>query len=111
MTIIGICGPSGSGKTSITKLLSRQLDQVTCIYWDDYDSLPDYEEPKDYVSWFHGNRDYAAFKTPQLATALQKLKQGEKVQHPNKREWLEPTLSRLDVLDLHLAYFKTIWPI
>ena len=74
--IIGLCGVSGAGKTEITKLLAGRLKSTT-VHWDDYDSLPDYEEPDDYIAWFHGNKDYAAWKSPQLAKTLHALKNGE----------------------------------
>lgn len=99
--IIGICGISGAGKTRITNLLAERLNSTT-IHWDDYDSLPDYEEPADYIAWFQGDRDYAAWKSPQLVKTLHSLKHGKSIDHPNGQKKLFP--SSIIIFDAPLGY-------
>jgi len=98
--IIGICGVSGAGKTEITRLLAERL-KTTTLHWDDYDSLPDYEEPKDYIAWFHGNKDYTAWKSPGLVKALQALCQESQLKF-DKEEGLSP--SSIIIFDAPLGY-------
>jgi len=103
--IIGICGVSGAGKTEITKLLAERLGDATTIHWDDYDSLPSYQEPEDYLAWFNSDKDYAAWKSPQLAKALEKLKNIKSVKHPTEEK--EQLPSPIVIFDAPLGYEHT----
>lgn len=86
--VIGISGISGAGKTTVTQELAKTLN-ATALFWDDFDDIS--VSPKDYVAWFHTGQNYEAWYYPDLATALNSLKLGQKVHHPALNISLIPT--------------------
>jgi uridine kinase len=86
--VIGISGISGAGKSTLTKRLAETL-QATFLFWDDYDEIS--QGPGDYVKWYETSKNCDDWVYDDLATTLEKLKEGQKVICPATKRELFPT--------------------
>ena len=98
--VIGISSPSGGGKTTLTRRVVELLPQAVAIFFDDYDF--DTIHPESFRKWLEQGADYAAWKTPQLAADLQKLRDGQSIVSPVDGSTISP--AKYVVFDAPLGY-------
>ena len=86
--IIAVSGMSGAGKSSVLKHTARLLPNSVLLHFDDYDDVSIF--PPDLEIWLRKGGDLCAWKTPQLANDLEKLKAGQTISLPGNRGIVKP---------------------
>lgn len=85
--VVGVCGISGAGKSTLINRLSKLL-KATVLSCDDFDEIS--QGPKDYVKWYEAGRNYDDWVYDDLASTLEKLKEGRTVTCPATGRELYP---------------------
>jgi uridine kinase len=75
--ITAISGTSGGGKTTLADNTAALLERAMCLYFDDYLAVTN--DPVDIRGWLNAGAKPDEFKTPRLASDLQKLAAGESI--------------------------------
>ncbi len=86
--VVAVSGVSGAGKSSVIRRTSSLLGEAVMIQFDDYASVSTY--PANLKEWLEQGADVNAFKTPQLAEDLRRLRSGQSVSLPDDRGEVAP---------------------
>ncbi len=77
--VITISSFSGGGKSTLVRKTASLLDNATTLYFDDYANKSRKAYPRDIKKWFKDGADINKFKTPNFATDVRALRNGEKI--------------------------------
>lgn len=96
--VIALVGTSGAGKSTLMRELVNVLGDAVCLSFDDYFATSTF--PKT-AEWLAEGADPNQFLTPDFIRDVQKLKNGESIIHPERKEEIKP--ARFLVLEEHFG--------
>ena len=80
--VIGVSAIAGGGKTTLTRHLLAWFGDALLVAFDDYDMAGMITVDWAFEQWRQTGVDFNAWKMPQLASDLARLKSGESIQSP-----------------------------
>lgn len=79
--LVAVAAPIGGGKTALVNGLALALGEASTVYFDHYE-LATRKSPGELARWIQNGADFNDLAAPGLLTALDALKQGERVIDP-----------------------------